>query len=66
MSSPGRTPALVNRLLTASEVADILHVSLRTVRRLIASHELETVRIGRSVRVEDSTLQAFIARGARK
>ena len=66
MSAPSPHPTSANPLLTASEVAVILHVSLRTVRRLIASNELEVVRIGRSVRVQASVLQAFIAKGARR
>jgi excisionase family DNA binding protein len=66
MSAPSPPPTLANPLLTASEVAVILHVSLRTVRRLITSNELEAVRIGRSVRVQDSVLQAFIERSARR
>lgn len=53
-------------LLSAAEIAVILHVSLRTVRRFIASNELEAVRIGRSVRVQESALQAFIERSARR
>lgn len=66
MSAPSVPPISANPLLTASEVAVILHVSLRTVRRLIASNELEAVRIGSSVRVQDSVLQAFIAKGTRR
>lgn len=66
MSAPSVPPISANPLLTASEVADLLHVSLRTVRRLIASNELKAVRIGRSVRVQASVLRAFIAKGARR
>lgn len=66
MSAPSVPPISANPLLTTSEVADLLHVSLRTVRRLIASNELEAVRIGRCVRVQDSVLQAFIERSARR
>lgn len=62
----GRNPPLTTPLLTAAEVASILHLSLRTVRRLIASNELETVRIGRSIRVQDNVLHAFIAQRARR
>lgn len=66
MSGASAQQPVVTALLTASEVADMLHVSLRTVRRLIASNELEALRIGRCVRVQDSVLQAFIAKGARR
>ena len=65
MSAPSVPPISANPLLTAAEVGVILHVSLRTVRRLIASNELEAVQIGRCVRVQNSVLQAFIERSAR-
>ena len=43
-------------LLTVKEVATILRVSERTVRRLIAEGKLGVVRIGRSVRVKHDVL----------
>ena len=52
-------------LLSPLEVAQRLKVSLRTVRRLIASRELEVIRIGGCVRVAESTLLAFVD-GARQ
>ena len=63
MSAPSPLPSSANTLMTTSEVAVTLHASLC---RLIASNELEAIRIGRSVRVQDSVLQAFIAKGARR
>ncbi len=66
MSGASPQQPAMTALLTASEVAVILHVSLRMVRRLIASNELKAVRIGRSVRVQESVLEAFIAQGARR
>lgn len=48
------------RLLTVREVADRLHVHPITVRRLIGSGRLPAVRIGRSVRVCESDLEAFL------
>ena len=48
-------------LLTAAEVAALLQVSLRTVRRLIADGSLPVVRIGRSVRVSGEALNAFLS-----
>lgn len=66
MTTPRPQQPAFTALLTAAEVADILHVSLRTVRRLIASHALEAVRFGRSVRVQESVLRSFIDRSARR
>jgi excisionase family DNA binding protein len=48
------------RMLTAHEVADRLHVSLRTVRRLIAQEKLAMIRIGRTVRIAPEALAALI------
>lgn len=59
------SPNLNLRLLTAQDVADQLHVSLRTVRRLTSSGALLTIRIGRSVRVTEAVLRAFIEASAR-
>ena len=57
----GRKP-----LMTASEVAELLQVSLRTVRRLIADGTLPVARVGRSVRISTETLNAFLSDQARR
>lgn len=43
-----------------AEAADALRVSPRTVRTLIASHELRAHRIGRRVLVSADALSAFV------
>jgi excisionase family DNA binding protein len=52
----------VPRLHLIDEVAAILGVSVRTVRRLIAAEELMACRLGRSVRVHPDDLAAYIGR----
>jgi excisionase family DNA binding protein len=47
-------------LLTAAQVAEILNVNLRSVRRLIKAGKLPIVRIGRAVRIRPETLAALI------
>ena len=47
-------------LLNVPEVALILHVSVRTVHRLIAEKKLPVVRIGRSVRVKPEAVARII------
>jgi excisionase family DNA binding protein len=59
MQSSG-DPGALPRLLTANEAADTLHVSLRTVRRLIANKKLPIVRVGRAVRIRPEVLAALI------
>jgi excisionase family DNA binding protein len=50
------------RLLDRSEVADLLHVSEMTVRRLGAAGHLTEVRVGkRAVRVTEASIEAHIA-----
>ena len=58
----GNTQAQTNRntLLTAEDVRDRLQVSIRTVRELIAQRKLAIVQIGRSVRIREQDLEAFI------
>jgi excisionase family DNA binding protein len=49
------------RLLTVTEVADRLQVSIRTVRRLIASEKIKALRIGRAIRVSPAALDAYMS-----
>lgn len=47
-------------LLTVAEVADLFRVSSMTVYRLIRNGELPAVRVGRSYRVREDDLQAYL------
>jgi excisionase family DNA binding protein len=49
-----------NRLLTLTEAAERLAVSISTVRRVVTAGELKTVRIGKAVRVRLTDLDAYI------
>ena len=59
-------PYVRRPLMTASEVAELLQVSLRTVRRLIADGTLPVARVGRSVRISTETLDALLSDHARR
>jgi excisionase family DNA binding protein len=48
------------RFLTVQEVAEILRVSSMTVYRLIKSNDLPAVRVGRSFRVRDVDVDAYL------
>lgn len=50
------------RFFTIRQVAQLIDVSIRSVRRWIASGELKTHRFGRSVRIAESDLNDFINR----
>ena len=47
-------------LLSVDGVAKALQLSVRTVRRMIASGDLPVIRFGRSVRVHQRDLDAYI------
>ena len=47
-------------LLTIKDVATILSVSTKTVRRTIDRDQLETVRIGRSIRIRPESVMRLI------
>jgi excisionase family DNA binding protein len=47
--------------MTIGEAATILHVSPRTIRRIIERGELEVVRIGRSIRVRREDIKQIIS-----
>ena len=51
------------RLVTIKDVAERLQVSGRTIHRLIAAGDLIVIRIGRSVRVSEQALKAFLTQG---
>jgi excisionase family DNA binding protein len=56
----------VNRLLTTDDVAAILGVSARTVRRLIASGQLRPVYVGRLPRFTEAEVEAYCSAAFRK
>ena len=49
------------RFLTVQEVATMLRVSSMTVYRLIKAGDLAAVRVGRSFRVRDVDVDAYLA-----
>ena len=51
------------RFLTVAEVAAVMRVSKMTVYRLVHSGELASVRVGRSFRVPERTVNEYL-RGA--
>lgn len=53
------------RLLTIKDVAERLQVSGGTIHRLIDSGDLSVIRIGRSVRISEDALKAFLTAGDR-
>jgi excisionase family DNA binding protein len=52
--------ATIEPLLLRQDAANIMSQCLRSVDEAIASGDLEIVRIGRSVRIRPSALEAFI------
>lgn len=57
---PGTSPPQFQPLLTVDEVAELLRLSSRTIRRLIADKKLPVVRIGRAVRVRAEAVESLI------
>ncbi len=56
-------PDRVDRLLTATEVADILRCSPKVVGNLFRAGRLHGVRVGRTVRYTNGAVRAFINAG---
>ena len=54
---------LVERLLTVGQVAELLGTTERFPRRLIEERRIRFVRIGRHVRIPESSLREFIDAG---
>jgi excisionase family DNA binding protein len=56
-------PRPADQLLTVEAAAERMSTSVRFVRRLIAEHHIEFVKVGRHVRISEAALAAFIAAG---
>jgi excisionase family DNA binding protein len=69
VSNPVRSDSVITRLrqadtkrfFTVSEVAELLRVSTRTVRRRINAGHLVAHRVGRLIRIAENDLRAFLA-----
>jgi len=53
------------KLLRAEEVAEILSLKVATIRRMILERRIETVKLGRSVRIPLSVVERLIEAGRR-
>jgi excisionase family DNA binding protein len=62
--APAPTPRNQCRRITA--VADVLDISVSSVRRLIRDGQLEAIRIGASVRVTEASLDRLLSAGRRR
>jgi excisionase family DNA binding protein len=60
------TPSGFKKLLAASEVAKILNVSEALAYKLMQSGEIQTVHMGRSVRVRPDDLEEYIRQNSKK
>ena len=63
-SAPGqalRGHKPIANLHTLADVAELLSVSTRTVRRLIDDGHLPCHRIGRSIRISETDLRSYLA-----
>jgi excisionase family DNA binding protein len=58
--STGEEPLSDVRFLTVAEVAAAMRVSKMTVYRLVHSGELPAVRVGRSFRVPERAVHAYL------
>ena len=56
----------MRRLLTPNEVAEILGVSARTVRRLVSSGQLRPIYVGRLPRFTEQEVEAYCAAAYRR
>jgi excisionase family DNA binding protein len=56
----------MERLLSTNDVAEILGVSPRTIRRLIASGQLRPVYVGRLPRFTAAEIQAYCSASFRR
>lgn len=60
-AAPALSAADQSLLLNLDEVAEQLRCTRRNVERLVAAHQLPVVRFGRSVRIERTAVEQFVA-----
>lgn len=53
-----------DRLLTVNEVAALMRVSNMTIYRLIKAGDLPATRVGRSYRLRQADVDAYLAHGS--
>ena len=58
--TPPESRGGVEPLLTVADVAEVLRLSVRSVRRLVDEKLLQVIRIGRAVRVRPEDLRSFL------
>jgi len=61
--NPGTWKYVKDKLLTVPEAAERLNTSERFIRRIINERRIRFVRVGRHVRIAESTLDAFVGAG---
>lgn len=54
------------RLLTLDDAAAQLAVSTRTVRRLVRSGKLRSIRVGQQIRIEPAALELYLVQHQNK
>jgi excisionase family DNA binding protein len=52
-----------DRLLTVNEVAELMRVSNMTIYRLIKAGEINATRVGRSYRLRQRDVDAYLTKG---
>jgi excisionase family DNA binding protein len=52
----------IERYVTTQEAADVFHVSTRTIQNLVAKREIAVCKVGRCVRIPESSLEDYIRR----
>lgn len=57
-----RKSTIPREAFSREEVAEILGVSVRTIDGLIDSHQLQTVKIGRHLRIDRKEIDRFLGR----
>ena len=59
--APSRSEFASERLMTVSEVADLMRVSNMTVYRLIKSGQLSALRVGKNYRIREADMDRYLS-----
>ena len=60
MTDPALPDWIPHRLLTVNEVAELVHLSVRQIHRLIADGRLTAMHLGRTVRIRPEAVLRLV------
>lgn len=56
----------MDRYLTPGQVAEALAVSVKTIHNLVSARKIESVKVGRAVRISKQSIDQYLEKNTRR